>query len=436
MMNHDERIQHWLATAQVQRLPASERDFLAARAEEFRFTHQELRRLAEIAADFAMWGAPPMRDCWPDDDASGAPKQRRARVLRTLEARREALRAAPNRYPSATRRGAEARIQRVTIEKPRLGLGRCPVASPRTRCCNLMTLDAVENCGFDCSYCSIQSFYHGDEVRFDAGFADKLARLELDPERVHHIGTGQSSDSLMWGNRGGMLGALMDFARRHPNVILELKTKSKNVSYLLRHEIPANVLVTWSLNTQTLIANEEHRTASLDERLRAARRVADRGIVIGFHFHPMIHYSSWREDYGALFTRLTREFSPREVALVSLGTLTFIKPVLKQLRQRPGFQSQVLKMPMVDSDGKLSYPDEIKWEMFRHAWRGLAAWREEVFFYLCMENPRHWKPVFGYEYASNEEFEQAMISAYLRKIEARRAEWSRRSAPCAQASEL
>ncbi len=86
-------------------------------------------------------------------------------------------------------------------------------------------MDAVENCGFDCSYCSIQSFYHDNQVIFDTGFADKLAQLELDPEKTYHIGTGQSSDSLMWGNNYKLLDALIRFADANPNVILELKTK-------------------------------------------------------------------------------------------------------------------------------------------------------------------------------------------------------------------
>ena len=135
-----------------------------------------------------------------------------------------------------------------------------------------MTLDAVENCGFGCDYCSIQSFYHGDEIHFDSRLTEKLNALELDPESIYHIGTGQSSDSLMWGNRYGVLDALMTFARRHPNVILELETRSKNVAWLLKNPVPPNVICIWSLNPATIIENEEPLTASLEDRLAAAQR--------------------------------------------------------------------------------------------------------------------------------------------------------------------
>jgi spore photoproduct lyase len=426
MSKHDpylERLPELLRGTHCSRLADDQQRFLSMQAKIYRFTQQELRQLCDIAVDLAMWDAGSLEAIWLDVEQQGlTPKQRRQRLLEQVRDHWHSLKRQPLCFPEITVSNGYAaeRIRRVSVEKERLGLGWCPVASPRTRCCNLLTLDAVENCGFDCSYCSIQSFYHGDEVRFDSRFAEKLAALEIDPQRIYHIGTGQSSDSLMWGNQGGMLDALLAFAERHPNVILELKTKSKNISHLLKHRVPPNLLCTWSLNPQAVIANEEHLTASLDERLGAARRLADKGVLVGFHFHPMIRYDAWQDDYGALFQRLTRSFDADEVALVSLGTLTYIKPVIKQLRERPDFKSRILQMPMVESDGKLSYPEAIKQEMFGFAYRSLAAWHGRVFFYLCMENPRLWPLVFGYDYPSNQAFEQAMKQSYLDKIEARR----------------
>ena len=430
--NYPDRLPGLLSQAGAQRLTGDQQDFLQRQAARYRFTQQELKQLCDMAVDLGMWDAGSLEELWPRDQVKGqAPKQRRQRVIESLRAHWQSLREAPIRYPEipvASGYSAE-RIRRVEVEKERLGLGWCPVASPRTRCCNLLTLDAVENCGFDCSYCSIQSFYHGDEVRFDSRFAEKLATLEIDPKKTYHIGTGQSSDSLMWGNQAGILDALIDFTGRHPNVILELKTKSKNINHLLKRDLPPNMLCTWSLNPQTVIDNEEHLTASLYERLRAARRLADKGVLVGFHFHPMIRYQGWQAGYGEIFQRLTGEFDAQEVALVSLGTLTYIKPVIKQLRERADFKSRILQMPMVEAEGKLSYPIEIKQEMFSFAYHSLAPWHDRVFFYLCMESPSLWQPVFGFDYASNEAFEQAMKASYLEKVEARRSGRERETHP-------
>ncbi|MEJ2464896.1 MAG: DNA photolyase [Candidatus Thiodiazotropha sp.] len=422
---HDsiEKTQAMLEVAGWSRLEESQRIFLQQQALTYRFTQQELKQICDIAVDMAMWGEDELARVWPVLDETGlAPKPRRQQLLSYLRQHWQALKEKPFRFAGITPPNSHngERIRRVNVEKERLGLGWCPVASPRTRCCNLLTLDAVENCGFDCSYCSIQSFYHGDEVRFDSRFPEKLAALQIDPQKHYHIGTGQSSDSLMWGNQAGILDALLAFAERHPNVILEFKTKSKNINHLLKREIPPNVLCTWSLNPQVVISHEEHLAASLDERLNAARRLADKGALVGFHFHPMIRYDGWQSGYGGIFERLCGSFDVDEVAMVSLGTLTYIKPVIKQLRDRPGFKSRVLQMPMVEAEGKLSYPEEIKREMFSFAYQSLAAWHGRVFFYLCMENPRLWQPVFGYDYASNEAFEEAMKRSYFDKIEAKR----------------
>ena len=219
----------------------------------------------------------------------------------------------------------------------------------------------------------------------------------------------------MWGDRFGILSALTDFGARHQNVILELKSKSNNIRFFLQREIPRNLIVTFSLNTPAIIANEEHLSASLDARLAAAEALAARGILVGFHLHPMVWYEGWRSDYGALFERLLRSFDPSGVAMVSLGTLTFIKPVVKKLRSR-GLRSKILQMPLADANGKLSYPLQIKRELLKFAADALLPWRERVFFYLCMEDASLWREVLGCEYESNDAFEEAMKAAYFAKI--------------------
>ena len=405
------------ATA-FERLRPGDRTFVRGQAVRYRLTQQELRQVVDIGLDLAMWGGEALHEVWPPaGPATADPRLDKKEALQQLSRRWSELKRAPNRYASdAPLPLSVAAVEPRVREKADLGLGYCPVASERTRCCNLLTLDAVDNCGYDCSYCSIQSFFTGNQVFFDRGFAEKLERLAIDPERTYHIGTGQSSDSLMWGNSHGVLEALINFAARHPNVILELKTKSANVGHLLKSDLPPNILCTWSLNTPAIVANEERGTPSLERRLDAAARIAGKGAVVGFHFHPIIHYAGWEEDYARLFERVQARFDPEQVAMVSIGTLTFIKPVMKRIRES-GIRSQILKLPLVEAEGKLSYPDEIKLALFRHCYGAFSdTWKRSVFFYLCMEHQRFWRPVFGYEYDSNVRFEAAMKHSYLAKI--------------------
>ena len=391
--------------------------FLRELSQRHRFTQQELRLVAEIALDLAMWKSGSIQQHWSEAAAIQDPRQKKKQAINQLKAHWEALKNEPNQYPKRPSSPiAAVKAQVVSRQKPKLGLGFCPVASRRTRCCNLLTLDAVDNCGYECSYCSIQSFFSGQQVFFDPDFPNKLAALKIESDQTYHIGTGQSSDSLMWGNSRGVLDALLAFADKHPNVILEFKTKSANISHLLKSKLPPNLICTWSLNPQVIVDHEEPGAAPLEKRLDAAKRLAEQGSLVGFHFHPMIHYLEWEQGYGAIFNRLQQDFQPDQVAMVSFGTLTFIKQVMHQIRERAA-ASQILKMPLVEADGKFSYPDAIKLQLFSFAYASFSEqWKKSVFFYLCMENQRFWKPVFGFDYTSNEAFESAMKAAYSEKI--------------------
>ncbi len=392
------------------KLPLTEQEFIKQKSIELKFTFSEIKQIIDMTRDLDMWNEKSIVEIFPEHEQKKV-------VFARLKQAYEALRNRPNSYDNFELKNIpqEQKYTFKTEAKDGFGLGLCPVASEKTRCCNLLTLDAVESCGFDCSYCSIQSFYNQNTITFDSSFADKLKNLNLEKNKTYHIGTGQASDSLMWGNREGVLDALFEFARNNPNVILEFKTKSDNIKYFMENEVPKNILCTWSLNTPTIIKNEEHLTASLDKRINAARKVADRGVKVGFHFHPIVEYENYLDEYKNIYDRLIKEFKAEEVALVSFGTLTFIKPVIKQLRERE-FRSKITQMPFEDASGKSSYPDSTKVEMFKHAYESFKVWHKDVFFYLCMEEHHMWEKTFGYQYATNNDFERAMLAAYAKKL--------------------
>lgn len=410
MKNYEEKFQTSIQNTFFDKLTQEEQHFIRSKAFEFGFSHQEIKQIIDMARDLELWDEGSIASLFSEHTHKKV-------VFTRLKKAYEDLRDKPNSYKSFRLKNIpqEQKYTFKTEEKKGFGLGLCPVASEKTRCCNLLTLDAVESCGFDCSYCSIQSFYNQNTITFDSSFKDKLLTLQLDPNKTYHIGTGQSSDSLMWGNREGILDALFDFARKYPNVILEFKTKSDNIKYFLEHEIPKNILCTWSLNTQTIIDNEEHLTASLDKRIKAARKVADKGVKVGFHFHPIVEYEEYLNEYEAVYSQLINSFDPQEVALVSFGTLTFIKPVIKQLRSRE-FRTKITQIHHADASGKSSYPLSIKQEMFRHAYKSFSKWHHKVFFYLCMEEHSLWRECFGYEYATNNDFERDMLYSYTQKL--------------------
>jgi spore photoproduct lyase len=402
------------------RLVQDDRDYLKEVSFSYELTYQELRKVIEIMTDFTMWQDGDVKSLWPSKTDNTNFKQLKKKYFKIIESKWNDLKSNQKSYEGYTSTNTE-KIKNLKFEASTKGLtdtvlGKCPVASEKTLCCNLQTLDVVNNCGFECSYCSIQSFYPHNTIIYEVDILKKLQTIELDPNKTYHIGTGQASDSMFWGNKIGIMDELMEFARQNPNVILELKTKSKNIAYFLNHDIPKNVVCTWSLNTQTIIQHEEHQTASLAQRIGSARKLADKGILVGFHLHPVVVYNDYKKDYLEMINLVVSSFTPNEVAMISIGTLTFTKPVMKEIR-RKDIYSKILQMPLVETSGKLSYPDDTKIEIFKHIYDSFKEWHGNVFFYLCMEAKALWLPVFGFEYDNNTQLEAAMKNAYLSKIQ-------------------
>lgn len=401
------------------RLSAEQQEFVKATAFAHRFSFQEFRQVVEWVRDLNMWGERDLADWWQEQSSQIALKdtQLKKHLLQNLQAYITELKIRPRIYPDAGLPKPKERVKRLVTEEAsdKKIYGMCPVASENTVCCNLRTIDAVENCVYGCSYCTIQTFY-SDKFVFDPDFARKLRAIPLQPDRFYHFGTGQSSDSLVWGNRNGILDALCQFAAEHPNILLEFKTKSDNICYFLEREVPKNIVCSWSLNTPTVIKNEEHFTANLEQRLAAARKIADRGVGVAFHFHPMVYYQGWETDYPAIAAELLMQFRPEEVLFISFGSVTFIKPVIKKIREL-GQLTKTLQMELVsDPHDKLTYPDEIKINMFKTIYAAIRPWREKVFMYLCMEKALIWEKTFGYVYADNEEFEREFGGQTMSKL--------------------
>jgi len=383
----------------------------------YKFTYQQKQILKKIKKDFYMWDKGTLEDFFPQEflEKNYDSKTLAKKIFQFFVNLHKSCQKELIDYNTFNPNYKPQKHSLEVTSKEKLGLGYCPVASEGTRCCNLYTLDAVESCGFDCSYCAIQSFYNEGKIVFDKDFKQKLKNLKLDKNKIYHIGTGQSSDSLMWGNKEGILKALFDFAKKNPNVILEFKTKSNNIRYLLENDIPKNIITTWSLNTQTIIDKEEHLTASLDDRIESAKKIMQKRNLVGFHFHPIIKYKNYLQEYTKIYDRLIDEFDPKYVALISMGTLTFPKATVKKLQNRK-LKTKVTQIPMNEVNHKKTYDYNSKLEMFKHCYNSFEKWHKKVFFYMCMEEHSLWRDVFGYEFVSNNHFEKAMNSFYMQKI--------------------
>ena len=395
-------------------LPTPVREKLDSLFSSIHFTRSEKLEIVKEEADLLEWKEESFVLSHPIS-ASGKDGRDGERYISELRRHMKRLRESEtdysNFFPQKRSQGKTKKL--MSDQKLVLSRCPCPVDGEKTRCCKLRTLDAVMQCAFGCSYCSIQAFYNENEIRIVSNLREKLEAMEIGDD-VWHIGTGQASDSLLLGDDYGTLSALASFAEKHPNIVLEMKSKAGRDVF--NRPWPRNMVFTWSLNAPTIIEKEEHFTASLSERLRMAQKARDNGNLVGFHIHPMFYFKGWEKEYGEVVEAIVSNFRPEEICMIGIGTLTFTKAVIKRLREM-GQESKVLQMELTEAAGKYSYPLDKKEKMFRHIYASFPEeYRKGVFFYLCMEDPSLWKPVLEREYSSDKEFEMDMKKNYLRKI--------------------
>ena len=395
-------------------LPTPVREKLDSLFSSIHFTRSEKLEIVKEEADLLEWKEESFALSHPftSKGKDGRDGERYISELRRhMKRLRESETDYSNFFPQKRSQGKTKKL--MSDQKLVLSRCPCPVDGEKTRCCKLRTLDAVMQCAFGCSYCSIQAFYNENEIRIVSNLREKLEAMEIGDD-VWHIGTGQASDSLLLGDDYGTLSALATFAEKHPNIVLEMKSKAGRDVF--NRPWPRNMVFTWSLNAPTIIEKEEHFTASLSERLRMAEKARDNGNLVGFHIHPMFYFKGWEKEYREVVEAIVSSFRPEEICMIGIGTLTFTKAVIKRLREM-GQESKVLQMELTEAAGKYSYPLDKKEKMFRHIYASFPEeYRKGVFFYLCMEDPSLWKPVLEREYSSDKEFEMDMKKNYLRKI--------------------
>lgn len=294
-------------------------------------------------------------------------------------------------------------------------LQHCPAGTPGVVCCSYLVMRFESNCPFDCSYCFLQDYVRNNPaIKVFTNVADGLAEiaavLRAHPARTFRVGTGDVADSLALDHLTDLSCELVPFFAAQPNVVLELKTKSAGVDNLLGLDPKDRVVVSWSLNTPAMVAEEEDGAASLAERLAAAVRVQQAGYQVGFHFDPLIAHDGWEEGYRAVIELIFRQIDTRRVAWVSLGSLRMTPSLKAAIKARPR-SARLLDTELVpNSDGKQRVWRGLRVKMYRR----LLAWLRDVDsrmpLYICMEPASVWEKVFG-EVPTDSEVARRLVAA-------------------------
>lgn len=290
-------------------------------------------------------------------------------------------------------------------------LKKCPGISPGMVCCNYYVVNLAKNCIYDCSYCFLQDFLGNNPMQVAyVNVEDLLVELEevftQYPDRNFRVGTGELTDSLALDAIVPYTAYLLPFFNQQSNAVLELKTKSDQIANLLDHSDPTNIIVSWSLNPQTVIDQEEKGTPSLVQRLESAKACLDKGYRIGFHFDPIILIPGWEDAYQQLVNILCDSLPIAKVEWVSLGSFRY-RPSLKSIIKNRHPQTHLFTSEHLPSkDGKFRYLRPLRNHAYKTIRGYLKSRLEELNIYICMETQEIWEGVTGKTPRSDEKLDQ------------------------------
>jgi spore photoproduct lyase len=274
---------------------------------------------------------------------------------------------------------------------------------PGTRdyiCCGYQVLQVTVNCPMDCTYCVLQGYVNVPAITVFVNVEDLLEELETrwseDPDRVWRLGTGEFGDSLALDDLMGLNEVLIPRFAGRGRAILEIKSKWPRLDHLLSLGPNAQVIFSWSLNPQEIIASEEKFAAPLKTRLQAAARAVAAGFRVAFHFDPLIHFPGWEEAYRRTVEQLGAAVPSQAIAWISLGGLRLLPPLRRLMLQRFPISRIAAQEMVLAPDGKLRYFKSLRVEMYARMREWLTQATPEALLYLCMESPRVWQEAFGF----------------------------------------
>lgn len=263
-------------------------------------------------------------------------------------------------------------------------------------CAPYLKLVPVSNgCPYYCTYCYLAYVYreHLPLIKVNINHAKMLREIRevaLTASGVTCFNMGEMLDSLALDHITHLTQRLVPYFSHMKDSYLMLLTKSANVDGLLEIAPDHRTVVSWSLNTRSIVETYEPGTAGLEERFHAARRCQERGYRIRLRIDPGILCPGWQAEYAELIEKGLSVLEPENI---TLGMLRFLPGHLRLARQMYGRHGQKLQSMVLThrgSDWKLRYAPEQRIDFYRFLIDVIRACDKRVSIGLCRETMDVW----------------------------------------------
>ena len=242
------------------------------------------------------------------------------------------------------------------------------------------------NCLYDCRYCFLQGMYSSANyvlfVNYEDFMEDIKAVAEQHADETLYFFSGYDCDSLAFEPVTHFLKDFLPFFAEQSNAILELRTKSANISALLRFDPFPNCIAAFSFTPDVISKQVEHKVPSVAKRIAAMAQLADKGWQVGLRFDPLIYAEDYQEQYAQLVDSIFQQVSGSAIHSVSIGPLRFpAKMYQKLVKLYP--EDKLLAHPLEKRKNHFSYKEELEVAMRQHVQECLQPYVDDALLFAC-----------------------------------------------------
>lgn len=176
-------------------------------------------------------------------------------------------------------------------------------------------LPLAGGCPGACQYCYLAAtFEYKPFVRLYVNLEEMLAeaagRIRAKAPAITYFEGSSTADALALEHLGGSIARCIQFFAQQEHGRFRFVTKFNTVEGLLHLEHQGHTRIRFSINSAHVIRSFEQHTASLYERIAAARQVADSGYPLGIVVAPIMRHPGWMEGYAESLDRLAEGLGP------------------------------------------------------------------------------------------------------------------------------
>ena len=210
---------------------------------------------------------------------------------------------------------------------------------------------SMMNCIYDCEYCYLQGMYPSANIVVFVNLSDIQKEVHrLLQEHPIYLCISYDTDLLALEPLLGIVHEWIHFLEQEPNLTIELRTKSANLSSILDTKPNNRFILAWTISPDTIANEFEHRVPSLNARIKNIQNALTLGYPVRLCFDPMIPINNWKLQYSELVTTLASYIDFTKINDISIGVFRISADYMNRLRkQRP--ESVVIQYPYENDHG-------------------------------------------------------------------------------------